>query len=176
MFPTLFSTPTDASQLKFGVSSAGGLFGSTTGLLFGQSKPQEKEQPKGSIFGGSTVSLFGAPKTQEKAPAQPTASVFGSGIFGAGSSLFGTSTLQPGGFGATVQATNPFASYNLANAGKKQNDSDESGDEDAAEEKRPPSPETFKVNAEKSKAEGQKVPAMSLEPSPYTKLISVNIS
>lgn len=139
-------------------SAKSSLFGSIQAPLFGNTS--------GGLFGTQPGSLFGAQKPQE----QPSGGNFGGGLFGAGSSLFGTSTLQPGSFGATAQTTNPFASYNLANVGQKKDGEESEGEEDE-EEKRPPSPETFKG----VKGEGQKVPTMSLEASPYTKLVSVSL-
>ncbi len=89
--------------------------------------------------------------------------MFGAGgLFGG--PLFGQSTLQPGGVGSKLLANNPFAGYQVNKAEK-----DDSEGEDGEEEKRPPSPDTFKPN----KGEDGKVPVMSLEPSPYTKLVSV---
>ncbi len=176
LFPTLLpNTQAGAPAAAPSIFNppAGGLFGSVTTPLFSgtiTNKPQE-----GGVFGYVPAAkpqeggLFGT--TTNKPETQQTGSIFGGGIFGAGSSLFGTSTLQPGSFGSNIQVSNPFANYNLANQQKK--DEGDSEDEGGEEEKRPPSPETFKAAGDKSKAEAQKIPAMSLEPSPYIKLVSV---
>lgn len=117
-------------------------------------------------------SLFPPAKPEEKqaqSAGQPQSSIFGSGLFQ--SNLFSQTTLQPGSFGAGLQFTNPFANYSAKGPSKAEGSDGSDGEEGGEEiEKRPLSPETFKMQAEK---EGKQVPAMSLAPSPYEKLVAV---
>ena len=135
----------------------------------------------GSLFSGkisfapptNAPSLFGTTPSlktdQPKDEAKPQSSIFGSGLFGA--PLFSQSNLQPGGIGEKIQFQNPFLNYNVKAANK--GDEDGSEGEDAPEvEKRPPSPDSFKPTSSSAKAN---VPAMSLGPSPYSKLVTVII-
>jgi len=109
--------------------------------------------PPGGLFG--SVSLFGTAKEA---------------ISGG---LFSQSTLGPSSVGAQVQIKNPFANYKPVPVQKKadgENSSDSDGNNDGREdEKKCPSPETFKAAPDK----GLRDQAKPLTPSPYTKAISV---
>ena len=67
--------------------------------------------------------------------------------------------MAPGSIGSNLLASNPFAAYNLANL-RKEGDDDEGDSKD--EEEKEPEPETVQVKEQ-------------LEPSPYTKLVTVNL-
>lgn len=76
--------------------------------------------------------------------------------------MFGTSTLASGSLGSNLLSSNPFASYNLANL-RKEGDEDDERDSKDEEEKAASEPEITEVKEQ-------------LEPSPYIKLVTVNLN
>ena len=103
------------------------------------------KQPTLNLFGGTTsASLFGNPGS---------GSLFGnSADF---DNLFTKTTLKPDSVGTVVIMHNPFSCYIQGNVYKEGSDAEGSDEEN----KRPPSPETFKKDEK--------------EPSLYTKVVNV---
>lgn len=103
------------------------------------------KQPTLNLFGGTTsASLFGNPSS---------GSLFGN--LADSDNLFTKTTLKPDSVGTAVIMHNPFSCYNQGNVNKEGSDGEESDEEN----KRPPSPESFKRDEK--------------EPSLYTKIVNV---
>ena len=162
LFPSLASSTSGSPTIRFGTGTgtgagAGAGTGAGTGTGIGSGLFGSPSRPGSSLFTGP---LFPQAETKTNSPG----GLFGgdllkSPLFGQGS-LFGASTGGP--------AMNPFANYKPAEfAPKARADSEDSGnagDED---------PEKEVPIADKGPAPQIKVKTVPLEPSAYTKLLSV---
>lgn len=137
----------------FGAGSTDGGTGAAGESSKKEDNKKREEEKESSLFGGSLKfgSIFGNNPLFGN-----TSSLFGGVTTG---NLFNTSTLTSGSLGTALLGSNPFASYNVANL-RQEGEGDENDDEE--EEKAPSEHET-----------GNEVVKEQLEPSPYTKLISV---